>query len=63
MAFQRTPDFVLIWVMSTVGSDKESKFTFHRYIAGKLGVRHDNNMINKVFVDKSGWSFGNRQPS
>jgi len=62
---ERTPDFLLIQVTSTVGNNKESKFAFYRYIAdelAKLGVRPDDIMINMVFVQKEDWSFGRGQP-
>jgi Tautomerase enzyme len=53
-------------VTSTVGNDKDSKLAFFRYVAdelkGKLSVRPDDVMINKVFVDRSDWSFGNGEP-
>jgi len=66
LGFNRTPDFVLIQVTSTVGNNKESKFAFYRYIAdelsNKLGIRQEDIMINMVFVDKADWSFGNGQP-
>jgi phenylpyruvate tautomerase PptA (4-oxalocrotonate tautomerase family) len=66
LGFERTPDFVLIQVTSTVGNDKESKFAFYRYIAdelsSKLSLRQEDIMINMVFVDKADWSFGNGQP-
>jgi Tautomerase enzyme len=53
-------------VTGTVGNDKDSKLAFFRYVAdelkGKLSVRPDDIMINKVFVDRSDWSFGNGEP-
>jgi len=62
----RSPDFILIQVTSTVGNTKELKFAFYRQIADdlnqKLGVRPDDIMINMVFVDKENWSFGDGQP-
>jgi len=62
----RSPDFILIQVTSTVGNTKDLKFAFYRQIAGdlnkKLGVRPDDIMINMVFVDKEDWSFGKGQP-
>jgi phenylpyruvate tautomerase PptA (4-oxalocrotonate tautomerase family) len=52
----RSPDFILIQVTSTVGNTKELKFAFYRQIAdeltSKLGVRPDDIMINMVFVNK-----------
>ena len=66
LGWNRSPDFVLIQVTSTVGNDKESKLAFFRYIAdelkSKLSVRPDDIMINMVFVDRSDWSFGNGEP-
>jgi phenylpyruvate tautomerase PptA (4-oxalocrotonate tautomerase family) len=62
----RSPDFILIQVTSTVGNTKDLKFAFYRQIADdlnkKLGVRPDDIMINMVFVDKEDWSFGKGQP-
>ena len=62
----RSPDFILIQVTSTVGNTKELKFAFYRQIAdelaNKLGVRPDDIMINMVFVNKEDWSFGKGQP-
>ena len=62
----RSPDFILIQVTSTVGNTKDLKFAFYRQIADdlnkKLGVRPDDIMINMVFVDKEDWSFGRGQP-
>ena len=63
---ERSPDFILIQVTSTVGNNKDSKFAFYRYIAdelkSKLSVRPDDVMMNLVFVDRSDWSFGNGEP-
>ena len=66
LGWNRSPDFVLIQVTSTVGNNKETKVAFFRYIADelkkKLAVRPDDIMINTVFVDRSDWSFGNGEP-
>ena len=66
LGFDRSPDFILIQVTSTVGNTKDSKLAFFRYIADelkrKLSVRPDDIMINTVFVDRSDWSFGNGDP-
>jgi phenylpyruvate tautomerase PptA (4-oxalocrotonate tautomerase family) len=66
LGFNRSPDFLLIQVFSTVGNKQETKVAFFRYIAdelkSKLSVRPDDIMINTVFVDRSDWSFGNGQP-
>jgi len=66
LGWNRSPDFLLIQVTSTVGNNKESKLAFFRYIAdelkSKLSVRPDDIMINMVFVDRSDWSFGNGEP-
>jgi phenylpyruvate tautomerase PptA (4-oxalocrotonate tautomerase family) len=66
LGWNRSPDFILIQVTSTVGNNKESKLAFFRYIADelrtKLSVRPDDIMINLVFVDRSDWSFGNGEP-
>ena len=66
LGWNRSSDFILIQVTSTVGNNKESKLAFFRYIAdelkSKLSVRPDDIMINTVFVDRSDWSFGNGDP-
>jgi phenylpyruvate tautomerase PptA (4-oxalocrotonate tautomerase family) len=66
LGFDRSPDFLLIQVTSTVGNDKPSKLAFFRFIAdelkAKLSVRPDDIMINMVYVDRSDWSFGNGDP-
>jgi phenylpyruvate tautomerase PptA (4-oxalocrotonate tautomerase family) len=66
LGFDRSPDFMLIQVTSTVGNNIDSKLAFFRYIAdelkSKLSVRPDDIMINMVFVDRSDWSFGNGEP-
>jgi phenylpyruvate tautomerase PptA (4-oxalocrotonate tautomerase family) len=66
LGWDRSPDFILIQVTSTVGNNKDSKLAFFRYIAeelkSKLSVRPDDVMINMVFVDRSDWSFGNGEP-
>ena len=57
LGWDRSPDFILIQVTSTVGNNKDSKLAFFRYIAdelkSKLSVRPDDVMINMVFVDRS----------
>jgi phenylpyruvate tautomerase PptA (4-oxalocrotonate tautomerase family) len=66
LGMERSPDFILIQVTSTVGNNKEAKLAFFRYIAdelnSKLGVRTDDVMINLVFVQREDWSFGNGDP-
>jgi hypothetical protein len=66
LGFDRSPDFILIQVTSTVGNDKKTKLAFFRFIAdelkSKLSFRPDDIMINMVFVDRSDWSFGNGDP-
>jgi phenylpyruvate tautomerase PptA (4-oxalocrotonate tautomerase family) len=66
LGWDRSPDFILIQVTSTVGNNKESKLAFFRYLAdelkSKLSVRPDDIMINMVYVDRSDWSFGNGDP-
>ncbi|EJC71682.1 Tautomerase enzyme [Rhizobium leguminosarum bv. trifolii WSM2012] len=66
LGFDRSSDFLLIQVTSTVGNDKASKIAFFRFIADelkeKLSVRPDDIMINMVYVDRSDWSFGNGEP-
>ena len=62
----RSPDFILIQVTSTVGNTEELKLAFYRRVAdqlnSKLGVRPDDVMINLVFVQREDWSFGNGDP-
>jgi phenylpyruvate tautomerase PptA (4-oxalocrotonate tautomerase family) len=66
LGMQRSPDFILIQVTSTVGNTKEQKLAFFRQITdelnSKLGVRPDDVMINMVFVDREDWSFGRGEP-
>src|SRR3978361_1581652 len=66
LGWDRSPDFLLIQVTSTVGNNKESKLAFFRFIAdelkSKLSVRPDDIMINMVFVDLSECFFGNGEP-
>lgn len=66
LGWDRSPDFILIQVTSTVGNDIDSKRAFFRFIAdelkSRLSVRPDDIMINMVFVDRSDWSFGNGEP-
>ncbi len=66
LGMDRSPDFILIQVTSTVGNNTESKLAFFRFIAdklnNKLGIRQDDIMINMVFVAREDWSFGNGQP-
>jgi phenylpyruvate tautomerase PptA (4-oxalocrotonate tautomerase family) len=66
LGFERSPDFILIQVTSTVGNDQETKLAFFRFIAdelkSKLNVRPDDVMINLVFVKKEDWSFGGGDP-
>jgi phenylpyruvate tautomerase PptA (4-oxalocrotonate tautomerase family) len=66
LGMQRSPDFILIQVTSTVGNTKDQKLAFYRQIVdelnSKIGVRPDDVMINMVFVDREDWSFGQGQP-
>jgi phenylpyruvate tautomerase PptA (4-oxalocrotonate tautomerase family) len=66
LGMERSPDFILIQVTSTVGNNKESKLAFYRYIAdslkSKLSVRPDDIMMNFVFVERADWSFGKGEP-
>ena len=66
LGWNRSADFILIQVTSTVGNNKEAKLAFFRYIAdelnSKLDVRPDDVMINLVFVQREDWSFGNGDP-
>jgi phenylpyruvate tautomerase PptA (4-oxalocrotonate tautomerase family) len=66
LGMQRSPDFMLIQVTSTVGNTKDQKLAFYRQIAddlkSKLGVRPDDITINMVFVKQEDWSFGRGEP-
>jgi hypothetical protein len=66
LGFDRSPDFMLIQVTSTVGNNPDAKLAFFRYVADelktKLSLRPDDVMINLVFVERSDWSFGDGQP-
>jgi phenylpyruvate tautomerase PptA (4-oxalocrotonate tautomerase family) len=66
LGMERSPDFILIQVTSTVGNNKDSKLAFFRYIAdelkSKLSVRPEDVMVNLVFVDRADWSFGRGEP-
>ena len=66
LGWDRSADFLLIQVTSTVGNDKESKLAFFRFVADelktRLGLRPDDIMITMVYVDRSDWSFGNGEP-
>ena len=62
LGFNRSPDFILIQVTTTVGNDRKSKLAFYRHVADglkhRLSVRSDDITINMVYVDRSDWSFG-----
>jgi phenylpyruvate tautomerase PptA (4-oxalocrotonate tautomerase family) len=66
LGMQRSPDFMLIQVTSTVGDTKDQKLAFYRQIAdelkSRLGVRPDDITINMVFVKQEDWSFGRGEP-
>ncbi|TWJ03325.1 tautomerase-like protein [Mucilaginibacter frigoritolerans] len=66
LGFDRSTDFVLVQVTSTVGNNIDSKLAFFKYLSeelnSKLGLRPDDLMINMVYVDRSDWSFGNGEP-
>ena len=66
LGFNRSPDFILIQITSTVGNEPTTKFAFYRFIAdelkAKLNVRPDDIMINLVFVKREDWSFGGGEP-
>jgi phenylpyruvate tautomerase PptA (4-oxalocrotonate tautomerase family) len=66
LGWDRSSDFMLIQVTSTVGNNIDSKLAFFRFISDELkrelDVRPDDVMINMVFVDRSDWSFGNGEP-
>ena len=66
LGFDRSPDFILVQVTSTVGNEPTTKFAFYQFIAdqlkARLNVRPDDIMINLVFVKREDWSFGAGQP-
>jgi len=66
LGFDRSADFVLVQVTSTVGNNIDAKLAFFKYLSeelnSKLGLRPDDLMINMVYVDRSDWSFGNGEP-
>ena len=66
LGMDRSSDFILIQVTSTVGNNKEAKLAFFRHVAdelnSKLDVRPDDVMVNLVFVQREDWSFGNGDP-
>ena len=66
LGWNRSPDFILIQVTSTVGNTKEQKLAFFRQVADelhrRLNVRREDVFISLVFVDREDWSFGNGEP-
>ena len=58
LGMQRSPDFMLIQVTSTVGNTKDQKLAFYRQITtklkSKLGVRPDDITIDVVLVGTGG---------
>ena len=66
LGMDRSPDFILIQVTSTVGNTKEQKLAFFRQVADelnrRLSVRREDVFISLVFVDREDWSFGNGEP-
>lgn len=66
LGFDRSADFILIQVISTVGNNTPAKLAFFKFIAeelkAKLSVRPDDIMINLTFVAREDWSFGNGDP-
>ena len=66
LGWERSPDFIMIQVTSTVGNTKEQKVAFFRYMAdelkSRLSVRREDVFISLVFVDREDWSFGNGEP-
>ena len=66
LGWDRSPDFILIQVTSTVGNTKEQKLAFFRHMADelkrRLSVRREDVFISLVFVDREDWSFGNGEP-
>ena len=66
LGMERSADFILIQVTSTVGNTKEQKLAFFRHMADelnrRLSVRREDVFISLVFVDREDWSFGNGEP-
>jgi hypothetical protein len=66
LGMERSPDFVLIQVTSTVGNTKAQKLAFFRQISdelnSRLDVRPEDVMGIMVFVDREDWSFGKGEP-
>ena len=62
LGFNRSADFLLIQVTSTVGNTPEQKRAFFRQVADDLnrrvGIRREDVFINLVFVERADWSFG-----
>ncbi len=63
---ERSAEFILVQVTSTVGSTPEQNLCFFRHVADELGlgldVRPDDVVVNLVFVERADWSFGSSQP-
>ncbi len=66
LGFNRSNDFILIQITSTVGNNIDAKLAVYKYLSTelnkKLGLRPDDLMVNMVYVDRSDWSFGNGEP-
>ena len=66
LGFNRSDDFILIQITSTVGNNIDAKLAVFKYLSTelnkKLGLRPDDLMVNMVYVDRSDWSFGNGEP-
>ena len=63
LGINRTADVVFIQVTMNVGRTLEQKKGFYKKIADglheRLGLRHEDVLINLVEVAKENWSFGN----
>ena len=66
LGFDRSADFMLIQITSTVGNNLHSKLALYKFLSAelnkKLGLRKDDLTVNLVYVDRSDWSFGGGLP-
>jgi phenylpyruvate tautomerase PptA (4-oxalocrotonate tautomerase family) len=66
LGFDRSADFILIQITSTVGNNLDSKLALYKFLSAelnkKLGLRKDDLTVNLVYVDRSDWSFGGGLP-
>jgi phenylpyruvate tautomerase PptA (4-oxalocrotonate tautomerase family) len=66
LGFDRSNDFILIQITSTVGNILDSKLALYKFLSTelkeKLGLRPDDLTVNLVYVDRTDWSFGGGLP-